>query len=197
MPKMLRPYFLHHRELLGGLARAAWETVVELMCAAVGAPHRDVPGTALCRNDHPALRRAWHNADAGHSTGSAPHSGCSGSDGGRRRVISVVTDLPVFLRTTTLMARRWGAKGGPEGRSLELLLSWRHTGFSVHNRVRVEPEDGPAVERLARYIMRPPISLERMHWSGGDEVLYRPKGRHDRMCPDSPLNQISDTARCS
>jgi hypothetical protein len=44
----------------------------------------------------------------------------------------------------------------------ELLLSWRHTGFSVHNRVRVEPEDQPAVERLARYIMRPPISLERM-----------------------------------
>ena len=44
----------------------------------------------------------------------------------------------------------------------ELLLSWRHTGFSVHNRVRVEPEDQPGVERLARYIMRPPISLERM-----------------------------------
>ena len=32
----------------------------------------------------------------------------------------------------------------------ELLLSWRHTGFSVHNRVRVEPEDQTAVERLAR-----------------------------------------------
>jgi len=36
MPKMLRPYFLHHRELLGGLARAAWETVRELMVAATG-----------------------------------------------------------------------------------------------------------------------------------------------------------------
>jgi len=42
----------------------------------------------------------------------------------------------------------------------ELLLSWRHSGFSVYNRVRVEPEDQSAVERLARYIMRPPISLE-------------------------------------
>jgi hypothetical protein len=61
----------------------------------------------------------------------------------------------------------------------ELLLSWRHTGFSVHNRVRVEPEDHPAVERLARYIMRPPISLERMHWSGDGEVFYQPKGGHD------------------
>ena len=49
----------------------------------------------------------------------------------------------------------------------------------MHNRVRVEPEDGSAVERLARYIMRPPISLERMQWSGDGEVLYRPKGGHD------------------
>jgi len=33
---MLRPYFLHHRELLGELSRAARETVLELMIAAVG-----------------------------------------------------------------------------------------------------------------------------------------------------------------
>jgi hypothetical protein len=34
-----------------------------------------------------------------------------------------------------------------------LLLSWRHTGFSVHNRVRVEPEDQPAqfVRRIAAF----------------------------------------------
>ena len=60
-----------------------------------------------------------------------------------------------------------------------LLLSWRHTGFSVHNRVTVEPEDQPAVERLARYIMRPPISLERMSWDGVGEVRYRRKRGHE------------------
>ncbi len=31
IPKMLRPYFLHHRELLGKLSRAAWETVQETL----------------------------------------------------------------------------------------------------------------------------------------------------------------------
>ena len=61
----------------------------------------------------------------------------------------------------------------------ELLLSWRHTGFSVHNRVIVEPEDRPAVERLARYVMRPPISLERMSWDGAGEVRYRRKRGHE------------------
>jgi hypothetical protein len=35
------------------------------------------------------------------------------------------------------------------------------------------------VERLARYNMRPPISLERMQWGGDGEVLYRRKGGHD------------------
>ena len=34
-PISVRPYFLHNRELLGGLARAGWETVLELMCVAV------------------------------------------------------------------------------------------------------------------------------------------------------------------
>ena len=61
----------------------------------------------------------------------------------------------------------------------KLLLSWRHTGFSVHNRVIVEPEDQPTVERLARYVMRPPISLERMSWDGAGEVRYRRKRGHE------------------
>lgn len=36
IPKLLRPYFLYHRELLGELSRSAWETVAELMAEASG-----------------------------------------------------------------------------------------------------------------------------------------------------------------
>lgn len=36
VPKTPRPYFLHHRELLGKLSRASWEAVQELMLEAVG-----------------------------------------------------------------------------------------------------------------------------------------------------------------
>ncbi len=36
------------------------------------------------------------------------------------------------------------------------------------------------LERLARYILRPPINLERMRWHNGGEVLYRRKPGHDR-----------------
>ena len=36
IPKLLRPFFLHRRELLGSLCRAAWETVAELIAEAAG-----------------------------------------------------------------------------------------------------------------------------------------------------------------
>jgi len=38
IPKMLRPYFLCRRELLGDLARLAYETVREMMAAAIEEP---------------------------------------------------------------------------------------------------------------------------------------------------------------
>ncbi len=43
-----------------------------------------------------------------------------------------------------------------------LLLSWRHSGFSVHTSVTVPPDDRDGLERLARYLLRPPVSLDRL-----------------------------------
>ena len=40
VPKMLRPYFLNHRELLGKLSQAAWDTVAEMIDAATEEPVR-------------------------------------------------------------------------------------------------------------------------------------------------------------
>ena len=47
---------------------------------------------------------------------------------------------------------------------IELLDSWKsgHTGFSVHNAVTVGADDHDGLERLARYLLRPPLSLERL-----------------------------------
>jgi len=45
---------------------------------------------------------------------------------------------------------------------IRLLLSWRHSGFSVHTAVTVPPDDRDGLERLARYLLRPPVSLERL-----------------------------------
>jgi ribosomal protein S27E len=170
MPKMLRPYFLHHRELIGGLARAAWETVRELMVAATGEDGLR-PGMVAVVQTAGDLAN-WH-----------PHAHALVSRGGWTRdwgwvPVPYVDEHAAGLLFRHKVMRLLQDVGLLTEERTELLLSWRHSGFSVHNRVRVEPEDGRAVERLARYIMRPPISLERIRWSGDGEVLYRPKGGH-------------------
>ena len=42
----------------------------------------------------------------------------------------------------------------------ERLLSWRHTGFSVHSRVRAKTKT--EAERVGKYIIRPVLALERL-----------------------------------
>ena len=42
----------------------------------------------------------------------------------------------------------------------ERILSWRHTGFNVHSRVRVETKT--EAEGVGKYAVRPVLSLERL-----------------------------------
>jgi hypothetical protein len=52
------------------------------------------------------------------------------------------------------------------------LLSWRHTGFSVHSRVQAKTK--AETERVGRYMIRPILSLERLSFSEKEgKVLYR------------------------
>ncbi len=172
IPKMLRPYFLHHRELLGKLARSAWETVLELVCAAAGDAGMR-PGMVAVVQTAGDLGN-WH-----------PHVHALVSRGGWSAErdwlpVAFVDEHAAELLFRHKVIRLLQDEGLLTRERTELLLSWRHTGFSVHNRVRVEPEDRLAMERLARYIMRPPISLERMAWDGVGEVQYRRKAGHER-----------------
>jgi len=51
------------------------------------------------------------------------------------------------------------------------LLTWRHSGFSVHGAVRVEGRQGAA--RLGRYMIRCPLALNRLSWNEDTaEVAY-------------------------
>ena len=68
---------------------------------------------------------------------------------------------------------------------IELLLSWRRSGFSVHNRVYAHPGDGRDFEALVRYMMRSPVSLRRLRFTpGGKQVVYARKGGHGSPEPE-------------
>ncbi len=145
-----------------GAARAGWETVLELMTAAVD--------DAAFRPGMVAVVQT-----AGDLGNWQPHLHAMVSRGGWTRdwewvPVPYVDEHSAELLFRHKVMRLLQDEGLLNEERSELLLSWRHTGFSVHNRVKVEPEDQPAVERLTRYIMRPPISLERMQWDGVGEV---------------------------
>jgi hypothetical protein len=42
------------------------------------------------------------------------------------------------------------------------MLAWRHAGFPTHNAVRVPAEDAEGRKKLAGYMLRAPMSLEKM-----------------------------------
>jgi hypothetical protein len=46
---------------------------------------------------------------------------------------------------------------------VELLLSWRHSGFNIHRGRQVEPGDAQGQETLTAYLLHAPINQQRMH----------------------------------
>jgi ribosomal protein S27E len=137
VPKMLRPYFLHHRELLGGLARAAWQTALGMIRVAAGDDELQ-PGMVAVVQTAGDLGN-WH-----------PHVHALVSRGGWARDgewvgVPYVDEHAAELLFRHKVLRLLQDEGLLSEERTELLLSWRHTGFSVHTRVRVEPEDTQAL----------------------------------------------------
>jgi hypothetical protein len=63
---------------------------------------------------------------------------------------------------------------------IELLLSWRRSGFSIDDSVRIPAGEQKGLEDVARYMLRAPVSLSRMRWNRGDkEVFYFANRTHD------------------
>jgi len=59
---------------------------------------------------------------------------------------------------------------------VDMLLSWRHSGFNVHCGQGIQPGDEQAMENLARYIIRASFSQERMTYIPEEsKVIYQSK----------------------
>jgi Putative transposase len=56
------------------------------------------------------------------------------------------------------------------------LLGWRHSGFSLHNAVRIGAHDAEGRRAVAEYILRSPFSLEKMQYQAKTgTIIYRSK----------------------
>jgi hypothetical protein len=76
---------------------------------------------------------------------------------------------------------------------IRLLLSWRHSGFSVHTSVTVPPDDREGLERLARYLLRPPVSLERLQVDEhAQAIAYVPRCKPGFQAPTAAPAEPED-----
>ncbi len=176
IPKRLRIFFRFHRGLLNRLPPLAWETVLEVYRAVLGADAR--PGGILAIQTFGTLLH-FH-----------PHLHGLITDG------AFLPDghflaLPVNL-TQEPFLRLWQQKvfqllldeGRIEPSLIDQIRSWRHSGFNVDRSVRLPAGDRDGIERLAQYMARSPFSLARLiRITPAGQVLYKAEKEHWQRYP--------------
>jgi hypothetical protein len=191
IPKMLRPYFLYHRRLLGRLCRAAYQTAREMIDAASSSGDAITPGMiAVVQTFGDDLN--WN-----------PHVHALVTRGGWDRggewtPVPFVDGEAAALVLRHKVFRFLQAEGLLSEERTRLLLSWRHSGFSVHTSVTVPPDDRDGLERLARYLLRAPVSLERLRVDEDAQAIAyagRRRAGHEPHLTSAPLDPKEFLAR--
>jgi len=187
IPKMLRLCFKYDRQLLGDLSRSYYESIKELFLdAALQAEWSPTDLPAL-----PAMIASIQSY-GDDPTRYHPHLHCLVADGlvfpdGSFLPIPPPDPVQIMLLFRHKLLKTLLAKEKISQRLVDILLSWRHPGFSVFQGDSVSPDDHQARERLSRYCVHPPIALDRLHYDRQTrKVIYNPKN-HDRSADgDSP-----------
>ena len=159
IPRMLRIFFKYNRKLLGELCLCALRTLIRYFELVAG---RDVmPGVIAAIqtfgtriNFHPHLH--FLVTEGGVDKAGLFHKVPRINDS--RLAELFAHEVLGFLIHKELLSPEWAQR----------LLSWRHTGFNVHSRVRAKTKT--EAERVGKYMIRPLLSLERLS-------LDEPEGR--------------------
>jgi len=173
IPKLLRQHFRFDRRLLGLLSSCAYAAVREMLQAACQDP-RAVPGMVAAIHTYGDHIANWH-----------PHCHAMVTDGVFLPEGSFLSlpapdaqQLMLLFRHKLLQELLRLEKIYPA--TLEILDRFRHTGFSVYQSPPVLPCDTAAREKLAVYILHPPISLDRMSYDSSNGMIdYRPKSSQE------------------
>ena len=164
VPRMLRPIFSRRRGLLGELCHIVEHLLISAYC---GTAVKGRPGLILFVQTFGDL--VTFN----------PHIHVLAADGLFRAdgVFVALPAVPVKLleqgfRSEVL--KLLVAEHAIGERLSASMLAWRHSGFSVHNGVRVRAGDAEGRKKLAQYMLRAPFSLEKMTYlAETGMVMYR------------------------
>jgi len=155
IPKILRTYFRYDRKLINDLSRAAYKSVQKYVEFMFGKGF--TPGMIV-------VRQHFGEAARHH-----PHIHVLLAEGvwdNKREFIPLLkidatkiqqcfeAEVFRFLRQKGLLSKE----------RMELIKSWRHSGFGVYLDRTLYPEDKEGMMRLARYLLRAPIALDRIDY---------------------------------
>jgi hypothetical protein len=191
IPKMLRPYFLYHRPLLGRLCRAAYETAREMIAVASPTGEDISPGMV-------AVVQTFGDDLSWHPYVHALVTRGGWDRGGQWTPVPFVDGEAAALVFRHRVFRFLQAEGLLSEERTRLLLSWRHSGFSVHTSVTVPPDDRDGLERLARYLLRAPVRRERLRVDeGAQAIIYagRRRAGHEVAAASAALDPKEFLAR--
>ncbi len=164
LPKMLRVYFRNHRALLGKLSRCAYSTLKELYQTVL---QRDdvLPGAFIAVhtfgeliNFHPHLHALVSD-------------GCFGA-GGKFYRLPMLPSKKIEQLFAHKVFRMLLDEGLIKEELVKKISSFRHSGFSVHQEIRIAADDKQGLEGLIQYILRAPVSLEKMLVRDNSKVIY-------------------------
>ena len=165
MPRLLRPTFRKRRELLLDLSQCAAEALAEHVRRKLGANVRT--GIIVSIATAGDLLE-WH-----------PHGHLLATDGGFspdgtfQGLESWDGEILMRLFRERLLARLVDRHAiSPE--LVAKLVAWRHPGFSAFVGEPIPPENTKAIEDMAGYVVRNPLSLKRLVYVDGQQaVIYR------------------------
>ena len=174
IPKRLRIYFLYDRRLLARLSQCAWKVLSAYLKQ--GASFDDAsPGAVIAvqtfgdyQNFNPHLHviatDGCFNSSGSFTVGPDPQS----------------SDLEEAFRLEVFKMLKKEEKITDS--IIENMMGWHHSGFNVYCGVRICPSNSEGLEKLAQYIIRAPISQERMIYipaaetkDGVARVIYQSK----------------------
>jgi hypothetical protein len=165
MPRLLRPLFRKRRELLEELALAGAEALTEAIREGVGKDVR--PGIVVSIATAGDLVQ-WH-----------PHGHVLRTDGGfsaddEFHPMPAWDGEHLMARFRRRLLDRLLARKAISPPLVSKLLCWRHPGFSSFLAEPIPFEDKRALEDVACYLVRSPLSLKKLVYLDGHKaVLYR------------------------
>ncbi len=175
IPKMLRRYFLYDRRLLSDLSRCSWESLKVFFHEAVPEENA-VPGAVIAIQSF------------GDFLGFNSHLHVLASDGcfygqGMFRVAPRFETKQLEEIFRHKVFKMMLSKGKITQELVDMLMTWRHSGFNVFCGPRIQPGEEEANENLARYIIRASFSQERMTYIPEESrVIYQSKdGKEEKV----------------